>query len=205
MRQLEHNKINPGASGFMPSVYGINLPTGKEVQVPRIAIKDTNILLSQEDIEWAASRPWHISDTGYVRGYSGTPGKAASRMHRLIVERKLARTLLSDELVDHINHNKLDNRRSNLRIATKSTNGMNSRPRGGHSPYIGVCKKNDRPYKCWMAYLNLDGTRFLIGNFYSELEAAWMRDQYALALHGEFASLNFEYLPTKNVNEERED
>ena len=63
-------------------------------------------------------------------------------MHRVIVERMINRPLKAGELVDHINRNSLDNRRSNLRVVSRHQNAMNSCNRGcSHNPrsrYKGV-------------------------------------------------------------------
>ncbi|WP_437774112.1 hypothetical protein [Arthrobacter sp. KNU40] len=44
-----------------------------------------------------------------------------------------------------------------------------------------------------MSYVNVDGKRYYLGRYYTEEEAAWMYDQWAAVLHGDFAFLNFEY------------
>lgn len=163
--------------------------------MPILNVRHGRTQISKPDLHWALGRRWHIGDTGYVKTYSGTPGSTPLRMHRLVMERVVGRTLQPNEFVDHINHDKLDNRRSNLRVVTKSQNGMNLRPRGGKSRYLGVGFKGADRRKCWFSYINIEGKRWYIGNFATEEEAAWMRDQYALALHGDFASLNFVYLP----------
>lgn len=137
----------------------------------------------------------------YARCYSGRPGNAPLKMHRLIMERMLGHTLDRHELIDHVNGNPLDNRRENLRLATAAQNCWNTTPRAGcKSAYKGVGFANDGRTKCWMAYVNFDSQRFYIGKYYTEEEAAWMRDQWALALHGEFARLNFDYVPIGNKN-----
>lgn len=128
---------------------------------------------------------WH-SRTGYARGPVGGKLKV---MHRIIVERKLGRRLAASEHVDHINHNPLDNRRYNLRVATASQNLANALPQKGRtSRYRGV-SWNARDRR-WVAYLTLERTVVRAGYFKSELEAAYVRDQFALVLHGEYAYLN---------------
>lgn len=47
-------------------------------------------------------------------------------MHRVILARKVGRDLLHSELTDHIDRNPLHNWRSNLRVATKSLNALNT-------------------------------------------------------------------------------
>lgn len=110
-------------------------------------------------------------------------------MHRIIIERAIGRTLLSNELTDHINRNRLDNRRSNLRVATVRENAMNSDRQRSVSGYLGVAQYTNR----WRAIIRC-GTQLYIGLFDDADTAAWFYDQWAIQLHGEFAQTNFEYL-----------
>lgn len=146
------------------------------------------------DLEWASRRPWHLGDTGYAKCYGGRAGATPLRMHRLVMERILSRKLGANEYVDNINRDKLDNRRTNLRLATKGQNSMN-RPvqRGGKSGYKGVAHSGDKRIKCWMSYITLDRKRYYLGRYYTEEEAAWMYDQWAIELHDDYSHLNFNY------------
>jgi hypothetical protein len=170
--------------------------------MPILSITGCSVNVDPQDLEWCRSRPWHLGDTGYAKCYSGRAGGTPLRMHRLIMQRMLGRQLTSVELVDHINGDKLDNRRSNLRLATKSQNGMNRRKVYGTSKYLGVHYEKSNNY--YMSYISLDGTRWYCGYLKTEDEAAWLRDQWAIALHGEFARLNFEYreVPTQHLSKE---
>lgn len=85
--------------------------------------------------------------------------------------------------VDHRDGDGLNNRRSNLRIATTAQNGANSIDRERCSGYRGVYPNRKR----WMARV---GGRH-IGTFDTPLEAALERDRAALDAYGEFAVLNF--------------
>ncbi len=93
-------------------------------------------------------------------------------------------------LVDHRNLIGLDNRRDNLRTATRSENGYNnSKRKNTSSRFIGVsfykrCRK-------WAAYISSNRKRKHIGYFDSEIAAALAYDAAAKKYHGEFARLNF--------------
>lgn len=89
--------------------------------------------------------------------------------------------------VDHKNGDPLDNRRSNIRLATVSENGMNSRVRRGMSRFKGVCHSRGK----WAARIKKNGQRTWLGTFKTQLEAALAYDTAAVALFGEFAAPNF--------------
>jgi len=93
-------------------------------------------------------------------------------------------------LVDHINHNGLDNQRKNIRICTRSQNSMNQNPKAkSKSIYKGVSYKKER--KKWTAQMVINGKSIYIGAFINEIDAAKAYDLYAVLLHKEFAKLNF--------------
>ncbi len=109
-------------------------------------------------------------------------------MHRLVMG--LAKKDFSI-FVDHINGVKTDNRRSNLRIATKTQNRVNSRKRDCNtSGYIGV--HWDKSRGKWQSAINdTKGGSVYIGRFDDPVVAAHQRDRVARSLFGEFAKLNF--------------
>ncbi len=71
------------------------------------------VIFDSEDISKVKYTKWKLSGTGYAQ-YGGKFDGKERHFHRAILQTK--------EMVDHINHNKLDNRKSNLRICNKSTN-----------------------------------------------------------------------------------
>jgi hypothetical protein len=94
------------------------------------------------------------------------------------------------QLVDHRNHNGLDNRRCNIRPSTYSLNAANARPpRQGASRFKGVTF--DRSRNLWLARLYQGKKRTLFRQrFASEVEAARAYDFAALEHFGEHTLLN---------------
>lgn len=120
---------------------------------------------------------WHRAVRGDVCTYSA--GRKQLKMHRFIMQPP------PDKLVDHVNLNPLDNRRSNLRLADKMQNAANSAHTRSPSGYRGVLL-NPWSHTC-RAYITINKKRHWIGpNFGSPERAALARDVFAAPLLGEF-------------------
>lgn len=109
------------------------------------------------------------------------------RMHRVILGRILGRPLRSGEEPDHINGDGLDNRRFNIRPATRLQNSRNKSPyRNSLSKFKGVGPAG----KKWRARIKVEGKSIHLGVFGNETEAAQAYNTAALLHFGEFAYLN---------------
>lgn len=130
---------------------------------------------------------WMFSE-GYAVRYERKDGRRIGRVHMHRVVLGLSKS--DPRVVDHINGNKLDNRRANLRPATRSQNGANRRKSAGMSSrYKGVSWQ--RKTNKWVAALRCDQKWLRLGLFEVEEDAARAYDKVARETFGEFALLNF--------------
>lgn len=139
---------------------------------------------------------WSLSHKGYaVHWYTDpTTGKQhALYMHRFIM------TAPPHLHVDHINHNRLDNQRNNLRFATHSQDNANRRTlRTNTSGYTGVNRNRGH----WEARIRYQRQRIYLGSFADPERAALAYDAAARLLFAEFARPNFPERPTPPELEE---
>ena len=148
-------------------------------------------LVDAEDFNTVSKYKWHAhrqprkkaKDSWEAIGWvEGKPIK----MHRFIMG------LTSDDkiMIDHINHNGLDNRKENLRLCSNGGNQANQRiiP-GSSSSYKGVSWH--KASRKWRVSISKNNEKFEINGFVNEIEAAKAYDEKAKELFGNFAQLNF--------------
>lgn len=125
----------------------------------------------------------HFAASGYALVKErGNKGGGFTSLHRWLMGAK------TGQYVDHINGDKLDNRRNNLRLTTQGLNRANSvKPNRGTSPYKGVCFQRGK----WRARVIKDRQYYHCGFHDTAEQAARAYDEKALELFGEFANLNF--------------
>ena len=141
---------------------------------------NSDISLDQEDLIKFGLKSAHITNSGYVMIQLNKETKLM--LHRAILGEV-------EYFVDHINGNKLDNRKCNLRQATKNQNEHNTPMRATNtSGYKGVswAKQN----KKWQAQITVNSKHKHLGFHTTKEAAARAYNRAALEYHGEFAYLN---------------
>ncbi len=133
------------------------------------------------DYEWLSQWTWYMCAGGYAgRTEKGT----LVLLHREIM--KPSRGMV----VDHIDGNRANNCRCNLRVCTRRENERNKRKRRGtSSPFKGVYRER-KTGKYYANYIYGGGHQHL-GMFDDEIEAARTYDRAAAAMLDEYAPLNF--------------
>jgi hypothetical protein len=91
-----------------------------------------------------------------------------------------------DQMIDHINGNRSDNRIKNLRLASSSQNQLNrGKSTNNTTGHKGVSYHAKRRH--WQAMISINGRNKFLGNFATAEEAADAYNKAALKHHGEFA------------------
>lgn len=119
-------------------------------------------LVDVQDRDLVAQRRWYLR----ADGYAASTSRPTAYLHRFLfgLEKGDRRE------VDHINCDRLDNRRSNLRIISKQQNCQNRRQTRGSSRFRGVCW--DSTHRLWQASIVIDRKQRTLGYFHDEVEAA---------------------------------
>jgi hypothetical protein len=110
-------------------------------------------IVDVEDYDRVMQDRWYLGGAGYAQTRKG------EYMHRLILNAP------PGSVVDHINHDPLDNRRSNLRIGNKAINGQNRNPANlrGASGIRNVTW--DKQTNKWRVFIRVDGKNINGGRF----------------------------------------
>jgi hypothetical protein len=132
------------------------------------------------DFNWLKNLKFYSTAKGYaVCNFNGRH----ESMHRLIMNPP------PGLVVDHIDRNPLNNKRSNLRICTTKQNNYNRKRHNKYSKYKGIYWLSTS--NKWRAVIHYYSKHIHLGYFDSEIETAQAYDKKAVELFGEFAYLNF--------------
>ena len=146
-------------------------------------------LVDDEDFEYLGQFKWCAAyypcvDNFYADRAIHKNGKTKTvRMHRLLLNAP------QGVMVDHINHNTLDNRKHNLRLCT---NSQNQRNRKGAAKHNSSCARGvswHKHRKKWQASIRLNGKPFYLGIFKSPQEASKAYEMANKKYYGEFGGV----------------
>ena len=142
------------------------------------------VKIDKKFIKLVKSNNWHSRENSCGQVYFDSK---LGRLHRIILN------CPSDLVVDHINGDSLDNRKSNLRACTHKENIRNQKKHKNatHSRYKGVTFRKNLKKKPWESFIYPNGKSLRLGYFSTEVEAAKAYDRAAIIHYGEFCKLNF--------------
>ena len=147
------------------------------------AICETNtgveFYIDAEDVEKVAKRSWYLSQWGYLR--SSITGGGSIDLHKYVIgkENECA-------TIDHIDRNKLNNKKTNLRICTPKENRYNKSTRSNNTSGFTGVGWNTRANK-WCAYIAKDGETTHLGYFNQYVDAVMARYKAEKEVFGDFA------------------
>lgn len=151
----------------------------------KIPLTQGKFAIVDDDLyDWASQFSWYLHSEGYaVREEWNGGNKKRFRMHREINKTPKGMD------TDHINGNRLDNRRDNLRTCTRSKNLQNARVRDSNrTGYKGVAIH--KASGLYHAYINVDGKQISLKYHKTPEDAARAYNRAAIKYFGEFARLN---------------
>lgn len=122
------------------------------------------VLIDKDEYEQIKNKRWYVSN-----GYCCDDERKV--LHRIITNAK------KEQIVDHINGNKLDNRKENLRFVTPSQNGQNRKCKG-YSYHTAINK--------WVVNIVVNKQKHYIGSFFTEEEAIIARKNAEIKYQGEY-------------------
>ncbi|MET7041037.1 HNH endonuclease [Clostridium botulinum] len=129
------------------------------------------------DYEFIKQYCWYVDKTGYVV-YKDKKG--THYLHRVLMKAKIG------QFIDHINNNKKDNRRENLRFATQQQNNFNKSIQNNNtSGIVGV--RYDKSVNKWIAYIGYNNKNIRLGAFKNKKDAIKVRKEAEKKYFGEFA------------------
>jgi len=125
----------------------------------------------------------------YLNGYAVRGISIKNKSHTVFMHRQINKTP-EGMSTDHVDGNKLNNKKENLRTCTESENKRNAKtPKTNKSGYKGVSFSSS--HKKWYAIIKNNGKSLWIGGYDNKTDAAIAYDKKAIELYGEFARLNF--------------
>lgn len=127
---------------------------------------------------------WYKDTKGYIRGVL-VGIKKSMVFHRVIFE-----NIEYNQFIDHINGNKLDNRRCNLRIVTREQNAQNRKLHSNNTSGITGISWRKRDKK-WVASIQSGRKRVCLGYFKNIDDAINTRIKAEIEMFGEYRRINY--------------
>lgn len=139
-------------------------------------------IVSDEDCDAVSQHRWHLSTNGYpIANIRNVHGKTATvTLHRFLMQTPKGLD------TDHANGNKLDNRRDNLRIATRSQNISNKPVRKDNQSGMKGVRWHSHN-RSWQARITVAGRSISLGYFSTKEAAAEAFASAARTHYGEYA------------------
>ncbi len=138
------------------------------------------VIVDRDDEDRLSRHVWHRDTNGYARAMLKIDGRwKLVRMHRLLTQAP------PDLYVDHIDCNRLNNTRANLRLCTPQQSVANIAKYRGQSRFKGVHWHKGAGK--WMSQIKVAGRHVYLGLFENEEIAAAAYERAAKSVHGEFA------------------
>lgn len=153
--------------------------------------------VDDEDYDRISMNDWYLmkfyhcdTDIKYARRYIPANKETGEKQKHVMMHREIMKVSDRDMVVDHIDHNGLNNQKSNIRICTHSDNMSYRRQlkKIGKSKYKGISM--DKNNKTWNFTFIHDGIRYSQSGFKSELDAVKMYNKELVRVKGEFACIN---------------
>jgi hypothetical protein len=144
------------------------------------------VQIDSSDYHLLEGEKWWVAKDGYVKVFAEGPPQ---RLARLVMDAK------PGQIVDHVDRNPLNNKRSNLRFCDDSQSSSNQQKtkRPSTSRFKGVFRSNPvrgSKKSPWTAQISFRGKSIYLGSFVNEEDAARAYDASAIQTHGEFAATN---------------
>jgi hypothetical protein len=150
-------------------------------------------IIDDQDYKEVSKHRWFLSISGYSAvccikiGRPAIRRKGKSKTKTISMHRFLMNPL-KNEMVEHLNLNRIDNRRGNLNVCSYSDFCKKTRKRKKiQGDFIGVVKQGRR----WGSYIDYNGKELFLGCFATPLQAAFAYDNKAQSFFGKCANLNF--------------
>lgn len=154
-----------------------------ELTKGQVAIVDDN------DFEWLNQWEWYAKYYSKRNCYYAVRTISHSGSRKQLMARQIMGVTESKIMVDHADHNTLNNQRYNLRTCTNKENQWNKQKQSNNkSGYKGVYWDKERLK--WCTDIRKDGKTNHLGRFENKIDAILAYNDMAIKLFGKFACIN---------------